>query len=504
GGYLGASASGSLSMGNMGGSITAGNGLFIGGLQVNDASNFSSSLNIAGTLTSSGGISFQNNIGTAPVATIAANTSFAGLIIDNSGKGDIFTASSSGVTRFVIQQNGSVSIGTATGSGRLNIVPLTDDVTLQDGLHVSDHTQSGYLFADYKSIGVTTPYALVGGWSNSLSSHVNLVLGQPGGATKVGILNANPTTALDVTGVINASSNVTVNGVSVCLTSGNCAGLSQYWTASGNAISPSGTANVTSDLLIGGVSTASATFHVYGQNKLTGGTTPVASIAANTSYAGLVVDNKGSGDLFTASSSGLQRFVIAQNGNVRIGSTTSSTVPLSPASQLELTSTRNAVANPGLSANYALSLWNTSGNGGQGTGIAFSNTANVDNIGGSIIFNRAGANSQGALQFYTKSSTILGDAPDLAFTLNSAGATASISGNTGFAGLVVNNSGNGDLFTASSSGQSRFTINQNGNVGIGTTMPTEKLSVNGNIRIGPQTNSTVAFAKKTQAAGTWS
>src|SRR6185369_11480085 len=165
---------------------------------------------------------------------------------------------------------------------------------------------------------------------------------------------------------------------------------------------------------------------------------------------------------------------------------------------------RNAVANPGLSANYALSLWNTSGNGGQGTGIAFSNTANVDNIGGSIIFNRAGANSQGALQFYTKSSTILGDAPDLAFTLNSAGATASISGNTGFAGLVVNNSGNGDLFTASSSGQSRFTINQNGNVGIGTTMPTEKLSVNGNIRIGPQTNSTVAFAKKTQAAGTWS
>jgi len=35
----------------------------------------------------------------------------------------------------------------------------------------------------------------------------------------------------------------------------------------------------------------------------------------------MVVDNRGSGDLFTASSSGLNRFVITQNGNVGIGLT---------------------------------------------------------------------------------------------------------------------------------------------------------------------------------------
>src|SRR6185369_4653478 len=79
----------------------------------------------------------------------------------------------------------------------------------------------------------------------------------------------------------------------------------------------------TEDLLIGGISSASATFHVYGQNKLTGGTTPVASVAGNTSFAGLVIDNKGKGDLFTASSSGLTRFTIAQDGAVTIRSSES-------------------------------------------------------------------------------------------------------------------------------------------------------------------------------------
>jgi hypothetical protein len=46
------------------------------------------------------------------------------------------------------------------------------------------------------------------------------------------------------------------------------------------------------------------------------GILPVASISGKTSFAGLVVDNSGAGDLFTASSSGLSRFVITQAGNV--------------------------------------------------------------------------------------------------------------------------------------------------------------------------------------------
>lgn len=54
----------------------------------------------------------------------------------------------------------------------------------------------------------------------------------------------------------------------------------------------------------------------------TGLTTTTASISANNAYAGLIVDNQGTGDLFTASSSGLNRFVINQNGNIGIGTRT--------------------------------------------------------------------------------------------------------------------------------------------------------------------------------------
>lgn len=49
--------------------------------------------------------------GTTPLATISANTSFAAMVVDNS-IGDLFTASSSGQSRFVITNNGSVGVGT--------------------------------------------------------------------------------------------------------------------------------------------------------------------------------------------------------------------------------------------------------------------------------------------------------------------------------------------------------------------------------------------------------
>ncbi|MBI4084666.1 MAG: hypothetical protein HY431_02070 [Candidatus Levybacteria bacterium] len=56
----------------------------------------------------------RTNSGTLPVASISGATSFASLVVDNSGVGDIFTASSSGLNRFVITQQGNVGIGTTT------------------------------------------------------------------------------------------------------------------------------------------------------------------------------------------------------------------------------------------------------------------------------------------------------------------------------------------------------------------------------------------------------
>src|SRR5262249_53735855 len=58
---------------------------------------------------------------TIPVASFSAQTNaFAGVVVDNSGLGDIFTASSSGLTRFGIKNNGDIifdPIGTTNGQG---------------------------------------------------------------------------------------------------------------------------------------------------------------------------------------------------------------------------------------------------------------------------------------------------------------------------------------------------------------------------------------------------
>src|SRR5437660_4976904 len=64
-----------------------------------------------GTTVPLGALDVRSNKGTVPTASISGRTSFASLVVDNSGVGDIFTASSSGLNRFVITQNGNVGIG---------------------------------------------------------------------------------------------------------------------------------------------------------------------------------------------------------------------------------------------------------------------------------------------------------------------------------------------------------------------------------------------------------
>ncbi|MBI2442391.1 MAG: hypothetical protein HYV40_00595, partial [Candidatus Levybacteria bacterium] len=63
----------------------------------------------------------RGNSGTLPIASFSGTTSFAGLIVDNTGLGDIFTASSSGLNRFVVKQSGNVGIGTTNPQSRLTL-----------------------------------------------------------------------------------------------------------------------------------------------------------------------------------------------------------------------------------------------------------------------------------------------------------------------------------------------------------------------------------------------
>ena len=56
------------------------------------------------------------HLGTAPAASIAAKTSFAGFVVDNTGAGDLFTASKSGATKFTILNNGNIQFAGTTSN----------------------------------------------------------------------------------------------------------------------------------------------------------------------------------------------------------------------------------------------------------------------------------------------------------------------------------------------------------------------------------------------------
>src|SRR6185437_1719558 len=83
--------------------------------------------------------------GTAPVATIAANTSFAGLVVDNNGAGDLFTASKSGATKFTILNNGNVKEN--------GYVEIGDPIGTNTGLILDARDHSGNTMTVYSATG---------------------------------------------------------------------------------------------------------------------------------------------------------------------------------------------------------------------------------------------------------------------------------------------------------------------------------------------------------------
>jgi hypothetical protein len=197
---------------------------------------------------------------TIPVASISGATGKAALVVDNAS-GDLFTASSSGLNRFVITQAGNIGVGTTTPGSTAGIpaglteeIKGTGDVNLaltSTGNQVAQifFGANGALSSEIAYNNTSSALQFLVGGTNQQSEHFEM---DQTGKTGLGFANGIGTTSL--------LSTLDVRPVS--------------------------------------------------------GTLSVASLSGQTSFAGLIVDNSGSGDLFTASSSGLNRFVITQAGNV--------------------------------------------------------------------------------------------------------------------------------------------------------------------------------------------
>src|SRR5258708_4712181 len=87
----------------------------------------------AGTNTLNGTLDLRAVSGTLPVASISGKTSFASLIADQSGAGDIFTASVSGLPKFTITNAGNIN-----AVGLAAIGPDAGNASTTQALHVED------------------------------------------------------------------------------------------------------------------------------------------------------------------------------------------------------------------------------------------------------------------------------------------------------------------------------------------------------------------------------
>lgn len=92
-----------------------------------------------------------------------------------------------------------------------------------------------------------------------------------------------------------------------------------------------------------------------------------------------------------------------------------------PQSRVEITGTINALADLAVEQQYHLKLHQTTDTTGHGAGISFGMSSADNQQTAAIVAKRTGSNGQGALQFYTKQSTLTGVAPVLVLALDENG-----------------------------------------------------------------------------------
>ena len=200
--------------------------------------------------------------------TTDASLTYAGLIVNQAGTGDIFTASQSGSPKFVISNGGNVGIGVTNPSNALDITGQARLTSTQPRLYL------------YSTGGASDNWSIYSDSSNSLyfrndTDTANYMTID--GAGNVGVGLTNPSGKFDVAGDIYTSSGIstfrtavsdgTVEASRFCTGDGetNCvtdfAGLTGVWQRNNGALSP---LNITDSINLGATATTSATVHLAG------------------------------------------------------------------------------------------------------------------------------------------------------------------------------------------------------------------------------------------------
>ncbi len=390
-----------------------------------------------------------NNSGFLKIADklLVQNTESSALVVfDNLGSGDIFTGSASGTTRFVINNSGDISAfgGDITnGTANLDIgEALSGDISITgDFVPSADNSYTlGSSSSSWNTLYIKGPFNLNG--SNGSAGEC-LKSGGSGAAT------------WGSCGSSSGSSNWTLN------------------TTTG-VLRPN---NNTADILFGGVATASSKFAFL---NVAGGT-PIASISANSGSGATYLS--GTGQLGTTSRQALflgNSTVNSTTGDVFINSDSSSGLRVGIGTTN--TTSTNSLAVGGNSGDLIRLIGGT-GAINESAFVTFQSRGRFGYdgsvSGGAVVL--SDANASKPIIFMAGGPSV----EKMRIGANLTSASASVSGSTSFAGLVVDNSfASGDIFTASKSGKTHFVIDRNGNVGIGNSMPRSRLEVGANLGTG--------------------
>jgi len=365
------------------GLTTLGGSLTVDGATLSLANAGSSTIQTTGSNTGltllsngTGNITLGQNAGTGNILIQPNAGGQAALIVKDQGVGDLFTASAGANTKFVIGNNGTFQ------------------------------TNGALATVGYNRIGT--------------------------GTTANGLSSAND---LYITGKLEVAGNVYSPAT----------GIAGYFQRNAQAVSPT---NSTDDFLLGGIATTSAKFAFTGLDS----TSPVASIAANPA---------------SGTTTGL---VLNSSGTIQGLNMNSLTLGGATTGNLQFYNASNFITSGG---NLTLA-------GAAGITLA-GNSADINFTGtGTDTITTAAGQSFALMPGGSGQVGINTNVPGASLDVHGNSGTSAVvsaSGTTSFAGFVVNNSGVGDLLTASKSGTTKFVINNQGNVGIGTAIPFAALDV---------------------------
>jgi hypothetical protein len=355
---------------------------------------------------------------TTAIASFSGSTNFAALVADNSGSGDIFTASSSGLSRFTITQAGKVGIGTTQPSSVLDV---------QNSLITTTNGISGTFN------GLTTGFGLAMSSTGTALTSGGLASfdWSPGSATTAtgDLVSLN----VGANGVIGNIFNIKNNGSSVFSVGQNqiVAALPTAFTAPGDVTFAYDVqfSNPTASFIKSAAPLYLQSGETFGSNDLTLRTFNLGNV---------VIDSQAL----------VANFAATVSGQLVVGTA----VPPANLGNFYLTNSTTF--------GKALAILNQ-------TETADILTASVSGVTKFVIDSTGKVGIGTALPLATLDTR----------ALSGTTAVASVSGATTNAALIADNSGTGDIFTASSSGLNRFVVKQSGNVGIGTTTPTAVLDI---------------------------